>query len=689
MEPKTSSTPMASPFNMQRRPCSSHQQASRPRSHNTSSITTMLPQSYFPCAKDYRGRQTHHRPVLSKQIHPLPYHQNAGRHQNQKLHPKAGTVHFHRPFRCLPPYTYLSSLLKVPGFHTRPNALPLSSHALQPKFRTTHVYKGNNRSPQARAHPQDTGVCLHRRLAPVEHIPQPAAVKHPIHHRLALSARVHHKLGQVSAFPSRNHHILRSPVERVGPHSDSKLSQHQQSPTASNSNSVQTQHHQGTVSSSPGDAQLHRPICGSRQIPSKSDHSLGTQIQTQEKSMLCRLAMKVGARPVSTNLGDSLRPVQLGVSTRGGCKAAVHAARHYLLDATHRRVIFKVDMANAFNTIRQDVFLSAARERVPDLYELLWQAYSEPTSLFYGETGLVSATGIQQGDPFGPALFSLGIDRLTREVETEFNVWYLDDGTLGDSPDKVILCVRKLVEDLREVGLEVNQRKCELIILNHPREEANQTLDMFRDLFPQIKVIPASESFLLGASLSVEGTPGAVREKCEDLERLVSRLELIENHQAFALLKNCFSLPKLQHILRASPAYRCTEDLGRFDNTLAHALSTVTNVRFDENSLAQAVLPVRLGGLGIRMSKDIALPAYISSLHSVGALVDGIFNLNSLESNELLTAEGEWRMADLFLAKGADVCRQRSWSWPQAEAAAAELLEGVDQVSRARLMAAA
>ena len=49
--------------------------------------------------------------------------------------------------------------------------------------------------------------------------------------------------------------------------------------------------------------------------------------------------------------------------------------------------------------------------------------------MFHGESSLVSATGIQQGDPFGPALFSLGIDEVTREIDTELNVWYLDDGT--------------------------------------------------------------------------------------------------------------------------------------------------------------------------------------------------------------------------------------------------------------------
>ena len=150
---------------------------------------------------------------------------------------------------------------------------------------------------------------------------------------------------------------------------------------------------------------------------------------------LRRLAAKVGARPLSTQLGDSLRPVQLGYSTKGGCEAAAHAARKYLVGASHRRVIFKVDMANAFNSLRRDVFLSAARGRAQSLYRMLWQAYSEPTSLFFGESTLVSATGIQQGDPFGPALFSLGVDDLVREINAELNIWYLDDGTVGDSPE--------------------------------------------------------------------------------------------------------------------------------------------------------------------------------------------------------------------------------------------------------------
>ena len=37
-----------------------------------------------------------------------------------------------------------------------------------------------------------------------------------------------------------------------------------------------------------------------------------------------RLSVKVGSKPVVWALGEELRPVQLGVSTSGGCEAAAH-----------------------------------------------------------------------------------------------------------------------------------------------------------------------------------------------------------------------------------------------------------------------------------------------------------------------------------------------------------------------------
>ena len=124
-----------------------------------------------------------------------------------------------------------------------------------------------------------------------------------------------------------------------------------------------------------------------------------------------------------------------------------------------------------FNSLRRDSFLSVSRVSTPGLYNLLRQAYSSLTRLFFGEEGFASEIGIQQGDPIRPALFALSVDEAARGVQSELNVWYLDDATLGDSP-----------ESLRAIGLEVNVSKCELTILNDSMPEATEAL--VRGLLP-------------------------------------------------------------------------------------------------------------------------------------------------------------------------------------------------------------
>ena len=62
---------------------------------------------------------------------------------------------------------------------------------------------------------------------------------------------------------------------------------------------------------------------------------------------------------------------------------------------------------------------------------------------------------------------------------------------------------------------------------------------------------------------------GIYNEKREALERMTSKLEVLNPHQAFVLLKNAFAIPKLQYVLRASPAYVCREELQIFDRALS------------------------------------------------------------------------------------------------------------------------
>ena len=62
---------------------------------------------------------------------------------------------------------------------------------------------------------------------------------------------------------------------------------------------------------------------------------------------------------------------------------------------------------------------------------------------------------------------------------------------------------------------------------------------------------------------------------------MTSKLEVLNPHQAFVLLKNAFAIPKLQYVLRALPAYLCREELRIFDRALFGSLGRVANVSLE------------------------------------------------------------------------------------------------------------
>ena len=149
---------------------------------------------------------------------------------------------------------------------------------------------------------------------------------------------------------------------------------------------------------------------------------------------LRRLAAKI----VMFDHGDfckaEFQPNQLGVGSPKGAETAVHALRSYLQNPeTQDKVLLKIDFRNAFNSIRRDKILSLVKNKIPKIYNFVNQCYAEKSSLRFGSEIINSEEGVQQGDPLGPFLFSLGIQDLVSSCKSEFNVWYLDDGTLAQT----------------------------------------------------------------------------------------------------------------------------------------------------------------------------------------------------------------------------------------------------------------
>ena len=112
---------------------------------------------------------------------------------------------------------------------------------------------------------------------------------------------------------------------------------------------------------------------------------------------LHRLVAKVINMQLCAVVGDHLRPIQLGYGTPGGCEAAIHAARTFLANSSllSPRVLLKIDYKNAFNSIRRDTFLGMVRAQFPEVYPFVWQCYNSPSTLFFGDFMLKSATGVQ------------------------------------------------------------------------------------------------------------------------------------------------------------------------------------------------------------------------------------------------------------------------------------------------------
>ena len=61
-------------------------------------------------------------------------------------------------------------------------------------------------------------------------------------------------------------------------------------------------------------------------------------------------------------MGSYLAPLQLGYSTALGAEAAVHSSRLYLSNLPPDHVLLKLDFKNAFNSVRRDKMLEAAKE---------------------------------------------------------------------------------------------------------------------------------------------------------------------------------------------------------------------------------------------------------------------------------------------------------------------------------------
>ena len=179
---------------------------------------------------------------------------------------------------------------------------------------------------------------------------------------------------------------------------------------------------------------------------------------------LRRLAAKCANNHIIEKRSKALQPQQLGVGVAGGAEGAVHAVCRLVSNLPKDNVVVKLDFSNAFNCIRRDLILEAIAARSPEIYCLVYSAYSCKPVLTYGDWKILSREGAQQGDPLGSLQFCEALRPLLCDLQSAVKIGFMDDVTLSGSLQSVEQDVITIMDAASKTGLQLNTAKCEVIM---------------------------------------------------------------------------------------------------------------------------------------------------------------------------------------------------------------------------------
>eukprot|EP00731_Ephydatia_muelleri_P035190 Em0103g2a len=312
-------------------------------------------------------------------------------------------------------------------------------------------------------------------------------------------------------------------------------------------------------------------------------------------------------------------PYQFGVACPRGAERIIHGLRacveeHWLEEDFG---VLKVDMKNAFNQVSRRALLSECAEHFPELLPWVGWCYGQHPYLWHTLGCLTSESGVQQGDPLGPLLFSLVLNVLVKTISEDkacssnlFHAWYLDDGVLAGPRQSLCRCLSLLQVHGPALGLLVNVSMCEVF--------SHHNLDVFPS---GMKASDKPNIVILGVAIGdLDFCSSFISTKRMEARALLSKLEQVGvlDPQVALVLRLCGGFCKLVHLARSTPPSLSSQALSLFDNDIHRVFSECTGVDTSDTAWKQAQLSLSRGGLGLRFLSHHSSAAYISSICSSG-----------------------------------------------------------------------
>lgn len=250
----------------------------------------------------------------------------------------------------------------------------------------------------------------------------------------------------------------------------------------------------------------------------------------------------------------------------------------------------------------------------------------------------------------------------------------MDDVCIAGPYRDVSAALVRLTAAARQVGLQVNPAKCELVACGG----AAATVDL--------SLFPAGLPFNQTGAFTLLGAPIGAAAYCEShtqSERVDKSLPLLEAlatlgdaQTALLLLRHCASYCRLVYTTRATPTLGLGRALEGFDAAVRACLEAACTGPLTAEAWLQASLSTRAGGLGLRSVARHAAAGYAASL---AATVELCLDIDPAYTSNLAQALAEVNLTlpigDRVPAPVPPTIRQQELSRALDRAVVAQLAE--------------